>query len=212
MAQRAGRGTTASLMALIVVAAVAGALLIARGFADSAPPGAPLPGETFDVPPESVTDPFDPPPDMRENSVAVPSVDIDAALVENDLDASGSLVIPEHVDQATFWTGSAPINATRGAMLVAGHVDDRSRGEGALFRLHDVQPGAAVFLDQAGLVTRWKVVRMETVSKQALPDDLFRGGTGARELYLVTCGGEVVRDASGRNSYSDNVIVAAVPY
>lgn len=210
--QRSGRGSTVALVFLMFVVAVAGGVMIIGGFAESTPATAPLPTETFDLPPDSVADPSEPPPDLGVNSVAIPAAGIEARLVENDLDESGSLVIPEDVEEATYWTGSAPINATRGALLVAGHVDNRDRGEGALFHLHEVQPGAAVFLDREGLVTRWKVVRMETVEKQALPTELFRGGTGARELYLVTCGGEVVHDSNGAATYSDNVIVTAVPF
>ncbi|TXG92265.1 class F sortase [Rhodococcus rhodnii] len=213
------------MLVLMVAVAAVGGFLVVQGFrgaelpgsdilggGPSGPAGAPMPTETFALAPGAVTDPSDEPVAVAAESVVIPSLGIDASLRPNEIDASGLLVIPEDVAQVTYWTESAPIASPTGAVLVAGHVDSRDRGAGALFELHRVSPGAAIHLNHGGVTTRWKVVGMETIVKEALPQDIFRGDQGARELYLVTCGGEVVQDAAGRNTYSDNVIVTAVPY
>ncbi|GGK52081.1 class F sortase [Nocardia camponoti] len=196
---------------LAISAALVGAYLIVHGMGES-PAAAPLPHHEFSMKAEAVKNPSGKAPEVPRDTVSIPAIGVSAPLVANSLDSDGNLPIPEDVSQLTWWNGSASIDALDGAVLVAGHVDNRSQGAGALYRLHELQPGAAVFLDRDGTLTRWKVIEMTVIDKTALPDDVFRGARGDRELILVTCGGDVVRDEGGRSAYRDNVIVTAAPY
>jgi sortase (surface protein transpeptidase) len=96
-----------------------------------------------------------------------------------------------------------------GSAVIAGHVDDRSQGLGALAPLRAAAPGDEVLVtDAAGATSRWRVVSRELITKQALPlDELFRRD-GPPRLTLITCGGPFLPEYG---SYRDNVVVVAEP-
>ncbi|MDQ2740279.1 MAG: class F sortase [Actinomycetota bacterium] len=148
---------------------------------------------------------------LQNDRLVIPAIGVDTS-VEISPIVDGSLVLPHDVSRVTEWEGSAPLGASTGTVLVAGHVDNVNQGRGALYWIHTLQPGDAIYLTGDGIVTRWKVVAMQQFIKAQLPADLFIGSTGARRLVLVTCGGDVVHDAQGRGSYTDNVVVTAVQF
>lgn len=224
-----------------VVVAAAATLLIVLGLRAGFSPNAPLPAMDFTVsevadpatdstqdrsapsgpddgntPPNhfsrSVEAGQTPQVPVRESHLVIPVLGVDAAIAELPLDDDRSLVLPGDVNRITLWDGSAAITGDTGTILVAGHVDNASQGAGALYWIHTLQPGDAVFLAREGVVTRWKVTGMETVRKAALPERIWAGDSGPRQLVLVTCGGELVRDESGRGNYLDNVVVTATPF
>lgn len=221
---------------LLIVVAVAlagtGGWFILQGSRSEPPAAAPVPAETFEFPAGEVDNPIDSPipslgaisertkigrsqvpsNPLNDNRLVIPAVGVDAELSPQGLATDSSLILPTDVDQITYWTGSSPLSAPDGGILVAGHVDNAEQGEGALYQLHTLLPGDAVYLTKDGGVTRWKVIRMERYVKQRLPDWVFAGEGGPRELHLVTCGGEVVRDAEGYGTYLENVVVTAVPF
>lgn len=149
---------------------------------------------------------------VRDDHLVIPVLGVDAAITDQPLDGRQSLVLPEDVNRITQWDGSAPVTGDTGTVLVAGHVDNAAQGTGALFWIHTLEPGDVVYLARQGTVTRWKVTGMESVRKAALPERVWAGPDGVRQLVMVTCGGELVRDAQGRGSYTDNVVVTATPF
>jgi sortase (surface protein transpeptidase) len=157
----------------------------------------------------------DPDPAKRQQAPQVPVVDqhliipaigVDAPVQTTDR-VAGSLVLPDDVSTVTEWSGSSAINADHGTVLIAGHIDNVHQGMGALYFMHTLNPGDAIYLVVNGTVTRWKVTALQTVGKLALPQDVWSGDQGPRLLKLVTCGGAV-----HHGSYDDNVIVTAVPF
>jgi LPXTG-site transpeptidase (sortase) family protein len=104
--------------------------------------------------------------------------------------------------------GSHPGSGT-GSVVVAAHVDSRTQGLGAFYRLRDTRPGDRVtLLTGGGRPSAYRVVARELVRKRSLPlEDLFRRD-GREVLTLITCGGRYLSDAGG---YQDNVVVSAVP-
>lgn len=235
-----GRSGTILLVVMALVLLAGGGLLVFRGLQPESASAAPVPESTFDLSPDGVRDPvagpapvigdggkartpgpaaanpadrpqipFGPLPD---DSVVVPAIGVETALDPLGLAADGSLLLPRDVSAVTYWTGSAPIEAPDGGILVAGHVDNANQGEGALYWMHTLYPGDAVYLTKDGVVTRWKVTRMERFVKQVLPEWVFQGAGGPRELHIVTCGGDIVKDAQGRGTYLENVVVTAVPF
>ena len=104
--------------------------------------------------------------------------------------------------------GSRP-GAGDGSVVLAGHVDSRTRGRGAFYPLREASLGdrVTVVTDGGGRST-YRVVARELFRKRALPlEDLFRRD-GGEVLTLITCGGPYLAEAGG---YQDNVVVSAVP-
>lgn len=220
---RRSRRATAVLILIGLVILAAGSVLLYHGITANQGAGAPTPDRTYDLAPADVPDPDLDQPDttartqtvdgpMPEDSVIIPAIGARASLVTLGFSGDGTLDLPTAVDQASHWDGSAPIDASDGSILVAGHVDDAQQGAGALYDLHAVQPGDAVYLTKNGVETRWKVVALQSVVKEQLPDRVFSGESGPRELHLVTCGGPIVADANGYGTYLENVIATAVPF
>jgi sortase family protein len=146
------------------------------------------------------------PPPVR---LALPGSGIDAPVDPVAVTADGAMALPADVDRVGWYRfGPAP-GAPEGTAVLAGHVDDRDQGLGALAPLRAVDPGAEVLVtDAAGAVTRWRVVSRELVDKQAVPLDALFRRSGPSRLVLLTCGGPFLPDL---RSYRDNVVVVAEP-
>ena len=111
------------------------------------------------------------------------------------------------MDQASHWDGS-PDRRADGSILVAGHADDAQQGAGALYDLHAVQPGDAIYHQER----RGDLGKSSRCNRSSRNNCLtgFSGESGPRELHLVTCGGPIVTDANGNGTYLENVIATAV--
>lgn len=125
---------------------------------------------------------------------------------------------------------SMPLEATRGATVLAGHVDhapgDLSAAGGELSpwgHLHEVKPCQRIDVaDETGTTRSYVVTGLTSVPQEELTPanggasewskKLFRAD-GPRTLYLVTCSGPSVADAGGtfQFNYANNLIVTAVP-
>lgn len=239
---RFSRRALAALVAANVLLAGAGGWLVSSGLVqrqsgDSA--GAPLPPTTFSVPP-AASSPATPPPSVGQRVLAAPragrgdggcgailrpsrlvisTLCIDGAIVPTSRSAAGALRIPADVHQIGLWDAGAPVAVVprahqppMGTTLLAGHVNDAARGNGALYPLAGVRPGAQVLtVDDAGRVSRWQVVSLQVVLKERLPSSVFAGRAGPRRLVVVTCGGPVTDLPGYGATYRDNVVMTAVP-
>ncbi|MGK3202716.1 class F sortase [Amycolatopsis sp. MEPSY49] len=129
-----------------------------------------------------------------------------AKLVQEDLDASGALKIPEGLDEAAWW--GAKLGADHGVALLSGHVNWKGK-KGPFNELWQVKQGQEVKLtDAAGGAWVYKVDATETIHKSELAgrsEQLF-DPDGPHKLLLVTCGGEYV---GGSEGYEDNRVVTA---
>lgn len=209
--------------------AVAAAVLAVAGFRQPPAP-APLPPHVFvetDVPapagpmPTAVDSPANSGgPDggrpqhvdsIGANWLSIPAIGVSAPVDQTGLDRRGNLALPRDVRHTTMWDGSASIDAGQGTVLLAGHVDDKHQGRGAMWPLHQVQAGDVVFVSRDSVVTRWVIVSLQAVPKSELPSDVFDGPAGPRQLKLVTCGGQLLHYGNGLGSYADNVIATALP-
>jgi sortase (surface protein transpeptidase) len=116
------------------------------------------------------------------------------------------MAIPEDVDRVG-WYRFGPAPGADGSAVLAGHVDDREQGLGALAPLRQAAVGTEVLVtDAEGTTTRWRVVSRELITKQVLPLDRLFARTGPPRLTLITCGGPFLPEYS---SYRDNVVVVA---
>ncbi|SDF68698.1 Sortase (surface protein transpeptidase) [Blastococcus aurantiacus] len=140
--------------------------------------------------------------------ISAPSLGVDAPVDAVGIAADGQMELPEDVS-SVGWYRFGPVPGTAGSAVLAGHVDDRVQGPGALYPLKDAAVGDEVVVtDAAGALTRWRVVSREVITKQALPVERIFARDGAPRLTLITCGGPFLPEY---RSYRDNVVVVAEP-
>jgi sortase (surface protein transpeptidase) len=134
---------------------------------------------------------------------------VDAAIVPVGVDAAGSMVVPREVASVGWYRfGPAPGDPA-GAAVVAGHVDAKDQGAGALLPLRDARVGDRVSVTRAdGVTLAYRIVGTETIVKSRLPVERLFARDGAPRLVLITCGGPFLPELS---SYRDNLVVVAVP-
>jgi len=210
----AGGGTALLLLPEPRVAAEVGSVL-------ATPP--PSPSSTSSAEPPSTE--TSPPVDSRPSTQAPPStspapagfvperlvvdaVAIDAPLIATSVDGDGALVPPKDPRQLAWWRGVRPGRGA-GSVLVAGHLDMRSYGQGPLARIVRLAPGDRAVLTGAGGSTASYVLRgITTIPKDALPAAELFGTDGPERLVLVTCGGTYDWDL---RSWDSNVIAVLDP-
>lgn len=147
------------------------------------------------------------PANVTPASVALPGTEA-APVGLVDTAEDGSLNIPKDIDTLGWWVGSKPMGATRGATLIAGHVDSAVAGLGYFSKLTDLEVGDPItVVDGLGVEWKFEVSDTSQQSKSALPQDVF-DTEGDRKLVLITCGGEF---DEVKRSYADNYIVYATP-
>ncbi|MBY3554236.1 class F sortase [Modestobacter lapidis] len=178
----------------------------------AAPPGAPAPRAPADwVPEVTLRSAMAPPvPEVPAPArLVVPSIGVDAPVDPVGVSGTGAMRIPADVDRVGWYEhGPAPGDGA-GSVVLAGHVDSRTQGLGAMAALRTAEVGAEVrVLDEAGTVSRWRVVARETLHKQQLPTAELFTRSGPRRLVLLTCGGPFDEEL---RSYRDNVVVLAEP-
>ncbi|MCZ2817117.1 class F sortase [Modestobacter sp. VKM Ac-2984] len=140
--------------------------------------------------------------------LSLPARGVDAPLDPVGVSPDGQMELPEDVDRVG-WYRFGPVPGDDGSAVLAGHVDDREQGLGALAPLRSTEVGDVVVVTGAnGAETRWQVVSRELITKQVLPLDTIFGRDGPPRLVLVTCGGPFIPEL---RSYRDNVVVVAEP-
>jgi LPXTG-site transpeptidase (sortase) family protein len=146
-------------------------------------------------------------PASPPTEISIPKIGAKSSLIALGLNADKTIQVPpvEQPMQAG-WYDKAPTPGEVGPAVILGHVDGNKK-PGIFFRLKEMAVGDEVLVTrQDGSTARFKVTRVEQVSKKDFPTDLVYGNTEGPELRLITCGG--VFDHSAR-SYKDNVIVFA---
>lgn len=141
--------------------------------------------------------------------IEITSLDISAEVVPVGVQDDGAFDVPDDGDLVGWYRYGSTPGAAAGSAVLAGHVDTAAGGEGALFPLAEVEPGAQVVVTDAdGRRHEFAVAARETIRKSELPVELVFSRDGPPRLTLVTCGGPF--DAE-RRRYRDNVVVVAVP-
>ena len=226
-----------ALAAVVIACLAGGAALIVSGSSSHRPRAVPLPVKQFAIKPSTLGGL----PPLRQGRMIVTGADpgwpdkpctvsvirsylvigslcINAPILPVYQQPDGSPVIPDDVHEIGMWDGGAQLTGPdgkplrQGTTLLVGHVDYAGQGNGTLYDLYQVQPGAIVYAsDASGHVTRWRVTSLIVVLKSELPSWVFAGQTGPRKLVIVTCGGPVDYVQGYGYSYRDNVIAVAVP-
>ncbi|MGY5884262.1 class F sortase [Modestobacter lacusdianchii] len=176
----------------------------------SAPPAPSSPGTAVPAPAVATRDaaPTAVPRLPTPRRVTVPAWGVDAPLDPMGVAPDGQMALPDDVDRVG-WYRFGPVPGAAGSAVLAGHVDDREQGLGALAPLRSAAVGDEVLVtDEAGTTSRWRVTSRELITKQGLPLDRLFAREGEPRLVLVTCGGPFLPEY---RSYRDNVVVVAEP-
>jgi len=214
-----------SFLVVGLVVVLAGALVVGIGLTYRSDPGPmPLPKHTFSLShpavahlktspapasPTSPTSPASPAtPALEDNWLSVPSIGISAPLV-TETATTHFLNIPPDVHHVGIWAGGGQISSSTGTVLLAGHIDWYGQGNGAMYPLSTIQPGALIYVSgPTGHVTTWSAVSLSVMLHKNLPQTVFAGPNGPRSLVLITCGGPYTPT---RHTFIDNVVARAIP-
>ncbi|MFF3323943.1 class F sortase [Streptomyces sp. NPDC002889] len=157
-------------------------------------------GETFlPVPLEPMS--YAPPARVR-----IPSLKVDAPIVDVGLDQDGWVEAPppENTNLAGWYqNGISP--GQRGTAVIVGHVDNQA-GPAVFYGLGSLQQGQQIEVPRVdGRVAVFEIYGIEVFSKHDFPGVRVYSDTGQPELRVITCGGGYSQ-ASG---YDGNVVVFA---
>jgi hypothetical protein len=141
-------------------------------------------------------------------ALSIPALQTRATIVPVTT-SDGELRVPDDPMQLGWWTASARVGASRGTVVIDGHIDSATTGPGALFRIAELRTDDLIVVSTASGHRRQYTVtgRRVYIKSDGLPASLF-ATTGAPRLAVITCGGPFDR-ATG--SYLDNIVVFAVP-
>lgn len=217
-ASRAGRGGK-SVVALAAMLLLGGLGLFLGGVFSSTTPGpAPMPKHPFSIsghgagPSAAPTAPVSPTAvpvvdSLGPDELAIPSIDVSAPVYPEAI-SNYSLDIPGNVKDVGIWNDGGQVDGSDGTVLLAGHINWYNQGNGVLYDLATIKPGALIYLsDATGRVTSWKAVSLQAYPKAQLPQGIF-APVGPRRLAIVTCGGAFDPQTG---HYADNVVVMATP-
>ena len=126
-----------------------------------------------------------------------------------DVAPDGSLVVPPDPAQAGWWTGGARAGDPYGGVVLAGHIDSRAFGIGAMAELVHATTGQTVTVTAGHHVLSYRITSSREVPKATLASgtDTFSQDIPAR-LVLITCAGQF---DPRRHTYAENLIVVATP-
>lgn len=198
--------------------------LAAAGIYALVPPPAPaLPSEVGVVPGETASVAAAPtraagqgrsaltvPPDptvAHPKRLVIPVLGVNAVVDSEKLDPVGGLTLPDDPHRVGWWSSGAGPGSTFGSVVLAGHVDDKELGTGALYKIGSLSIGDLIWVDSTGGRRAYRVAARRVYRKASLPGDVFAQAVPER-LVLITCTSPYDRKTK---SYEANVVVYASP-
>jgi sortase (surface protein transpeptidase) len=150
--------------------------------------------------------PLEPLPYAAAERVRIPSIKVDAPIVNVGLDQDGWVAAPEpHDPNLAGWYQNGISPGQRGTAVVVGHVDNQA-GPAVFYGLGSVKPGHLIEVPRFdGRVAVFEVYGVEVFSKYDFPGVRVYADTGQPELRVITCGGGY----SKADGYDGNVVVFA---
>jgi len=138
--------------------------------------------------------------------LAIPSIGVDAPVIDVNLDANGWIETPPPQDPnlaGWYQNGIAP--GQLGTSVIVGHVDNEA-GPAVFYGLGSLKKGNRVEVTRSDdRVAVFEVYGVEVFSKNDFPGARVYGDTGQPELRVITCGGGYTK----ANGYDGNVVVFA---
>ncbi|MEU3225580.1 class F sortase [Streptomyces sp. NPDC006976] len=138
--------------------------------------------------------------------VAIPAIQVDAPVIDVNLDPDGWIETPPPEDPnlaGWYQNGIAP--GQLGTSVVVGHVDNKA-GPAVFYGLGSLKKGDRVEIERSDdRVAVFEVYGVEVYAKNDFPGARVYGDTGQAELRVITCGGGYTK----ANGYDGNVVVFA---
>lgn len=136
----------------------------------------------------------------------IPRIRVSSKLLVLGNPRGGLLPVPS-VAQATqaAWYQFTAVPGDPGSAVLVGHVDTLT-GPGVFYALYALEKGDPIFVRVGGRRMRFAVTAVTEVPKKNFPVNEVFGGTTARMLRIITCGGNF--DYATRH-YLDNIVVSA---
>jgi hypothetical protein len=150
------------------------------------------------------------PPDpavAHPKRLVIPVLGVSASVDSEKLDPIGGLTLPNDPHRVGWWSSGAGPGSTFGSVVLAGHVDDRKLGRGALYDLGKLSVGDLIWVDSTARRRAYRVAARRVYRKSKLPGDVFAQAVPER-LVLITCTSPYDRKT---HSYEANVVVYASP-
>jgi sortase (surface protein transpeptidase) len=142
------------------------------------------------------------PPPSR---LRIPTIGVDASLVDLRLDANGALEAPKDYNTPGWYAdGTRP--GDPGPAVIAGHFDTK-KGPAIFYKLPQLRAGNEVEVLRGERWVKFKVLAVRRYAKDKFPTDEVYAPTPNAQLRLITCGG-AFDNSSGH--YVDNWVVYAV--
>ena len=141
--------------------------------------------------------------------VRIPAIDLVTPPLEQlgRMPKDKSIALPRDPLRAG-WFKDGPRPGQPGPAVIIGHVD-MAHAPAVFFRLREMKPGQAVYVDRAdGSTEKFTVTAVRQVAKTDFPTQDVYAPDLQSSLRLITCGGQFDYDA---HNYLDNVIVFASP-
>jgi hypothetical protein len=197
-------------VAYLVLALVAGVLLVLGTMVDRRPPQ-PSADQAFPTSPAGRAAPpahlvAPPLPSAAPVRLRIPAIGVDASLARLSLDEAGALRPPPEGDPGLAgWYGGGTTPGSRGTAVTTGHVDTRDGRRGVFYRLGAVTKGERIEVGRVdGRTAVFTVDAVEVYDKAGFPSEKVYGASGRPELRVITCGG-----GAGGDGYRGNVVVYA---
>lgn len=141
--------------------------------------------------------------------LAVPSAGLRAGVVPVGVASTGAMALPGDVSHVGWYRYGPRPGSPAGSAVLAGHVDSRRHGLGALAALRLVSPGDRLTVRLADdRILEYSTVARESIGKRAMPMDELFSRHGGHRLTVITCGGPF---DPRTGSYRDNLVITAVP-
>lgn len=165
-----------------------------------APTGGPTPTPT----PVPIATPELPSGVSEPVRLEIPSIGVDASLVDLSL-GNGNPEVPDAWEDAG-WYETTRNPGEIGPAVIAGHIDSKT-GPAVFYRLRELVHGDEIIVHgAAGDVATFVVQDSGQYPKTSLPNEVFGFGQPRPELRLITCGGSF---DSSVGHYVDNLVVYA---
>ncbi|WP_330172508.1 class F sortase [Streptomyces sp. NBC_01498] len=196
------------VLALVMLSGLA---LMRNGADVSLGPPQPASAAAPDTRQETVTAPetvpiVKPLPYAPMSRVTIPSIKVDAPVMDVGLDPEGWIAAPPPEDaNMAGWYQNGVAPGQRGTAVVVGHVDNQA-GPAVFYGLGSLRKGEHIEVTRFDeRVAVFEIYGVEVFSKNDFPGARVYGDTGHAELRVITCGGGYTK-AGG---YDGNVVAFA---
>jgi sortase (surface protein transpeptidase) len=132
----------------------------------------------------------------------LPSLDIESEVVPVGT-TDRVLDIPPEPWVVGWWRDGVRPDDGRGTVVLTAHLDSRKYGTGPFAKVTELDPGdPLVMVDDKGRTQRYRVEKVDTFRKEALPYERLFAQSGPERVVFVTCGGDY-----GPEGWDSNVVV-----